>query len=114
MNEIKTMAVTDESLELQPLNVMGDTYYTTYTRKYRNRQKWEKPDDKQVLSFIPGTVREVLVQDGQEVKHGQKIMVLEAMKMMNSIYSPADGLLEKVHVNVGDRIPKGTVLITFA
>lgn len=113
MTEEKKTAAALES-DLQPLNVMGDTYYTRFTRKYINRQKWSKPDDREVLSFIPGTVKELFVKEGEEVRHGQKLMVLEAMKMMNTIYSPADGQIETVGVKIGDRIPKGTLMFKFA
>ena len=99
--------------ELKKLVVNGNTYFTTLTRKYENRKKWIKPDEKKVISFIPGTVRQMLVKDGDHVKASEKLLVLEAMKMMNTIYSPMEGVIKSVSVKTGDRIPKGTVLIEF-
>lgn len=99
--------------ELKKLVIQGDTYYTTLNRKYLNRQQWVKPDAKKVISFIPGTIRQVLVQAGDPVKAGEKILVLEAMKMMNSIYAPLSGTIKTLLVKEGDRLPKGTVMIEF-
>ena len=114
MSEEKKIENKAVSADMQPLNINGDTYYTRYTRKYTQRQPWAKPDDRELLSFIPGTVREVFVKEGETVRHGQKLMILEAMKMMNTIYAPADGTIASVHISKGDRIPKGTVMIRFA
>lgn len=102
------------SPDMQPLNINGDIYYTRYTRKYINRKKWSKPDDRELLSFIPGTVREVFVKEGEEVHYGQKLMILEAMKMLNTIYSPVEGKIESINIKTGDRIPKGTLMMKFA
>jgi biotin carboxyl carrier protein len=98
---------------LKELNIMGDVYRTTFTKKYEKRQPWTKPNEKEVISYIPGTVREVLVKAGDKVTADQKLLVLEAMKMMNSIYSPANGKIKSVIVAAGDCIPKGTVMIEF-
>jgi biotin carboxyl carrier protein len=109
----KTKGNPDENPELQQLNILGDVYYTRFTRKYENRQPWSRPNEKEVVSFIPGTIREILVKEGDTVEQEQKLMVLEAMKMMNSIYSPISGKIQSIKVNVGDCLPKGTVMIVF-
>jgi biotin carboxyl carrier protein len=114
MSEENNNANGNIDADMQPLNVMGDTYYTRYTRKFINRQHWSKPDERELLSIIPGTVREMYVKEGYVIRHGQKLLILEAMKMMNTIYSPADGIIETVGVKIGDRIPKGTLILKFA
>ena len=53
------------------------------------------------------------VKPGQKVKKGEKMMVYEAMKMMNVITSPMDGIIKEVNVKVGEILPKGALLITF-
>jgi biotin carboxyl carrier protein len=103
----------NEAPELKKLMVQGDTYLTQYTKKYQQRQSWSKPDPKKVVSFIPGTIRQVLVRSGDIVAATDKLLVLEAMKMMNSIYSPIDGKIRSVTVKEGDRVPKGMVMIEF-
>jgi biotin carboxyl carrier protein len=110
-NKNKNKNQSDEKQEFEKLTVMGDTYFTKYTRKYRNRQAWTKPNDKEIVSFIPGTIRKVLVRVGDEVEINDKLLVLEAMKMMNSINTPVAGKIKSILVNIGDCIPKGTLMI---
>lgn len=96
------------------LNIMGDEYETLLTKKYEKRTHWQKPNEKLISSFIPGTVTEIFVKEGQLLKKGDKLMILEAMKMYNSIELLFDGKIKKIHVKVGDRIPKGTLMIEIA
>jgi biotin carboxyl carrier protein len=51
--------------------------------------------------------------EGKEIKIGDTILVLEAMKMENIIKSPGDGVVKKVEVCVGDPVEKNQVLIQF-
>lgn len=111
MSEKPNINTGEESLK--ELNVNGDVYRTQFTKKYENRQPWSKPNEKEVISFIPGTVREVLVKAGDTVELNQKMLVLEAMKMMNTIYAPVHGRIKSVKVSAGDCIPKGTVMLEF-
>jgi len=99
--------------ELEKLNIQGDTYLTTFTKKYRNRHAWVQPNHKLVISFIPGTIREVFIREGDTVMAEQKIAILEAMKMMNTIYAPISGKVKSLKIAVGDCIPKGTVMVEF-
>lgn len=99
--------------ELKQLNIMGDIYYTTFTKKYEKRQPWKKPDKKAVISFIPGTIRQILIKEGDTVSENQVILVLEAMKMMNTIYAPFAGKIKSIQIKVGDRIPKGQLMVEF-
>ena len=63
---------------------------------------------------MPGLVVEVSVNEGQEVKKGDKILVLEAMKMENILKAAADGTVKHVKVNKGKSVEKNEVLITFS
>lgn len=67
----------------------------------------------QIKAPMPGLVLTLLVKEGDEVKKGDSLIVLEAMKMENIIKSPADALIKKVEVSQGDKIEKNTVLIQF-
>jgi biotin carboxyl carrier protein len=58
-------------------------------------------------------VLQVLVNPGDQVKKGDKILVLEAMKMENAIKSPTDGIVNDVLVSQGMAVDKNQVLITF-
>jgi len=67
----------------------------------------------QLKAPMPGLVLNILVKEGDEVKKGDSLVVLEAMKMENIIKSPADVVIKKVEVSQGDKIEKNMVLIQF-
>ena len=64
----------------------------------------------QVKAPMPGTILEVKVQQGQSVKKGDVLMVLEAMKMENEIMCPQDGTVAQVNVSKGASVNSGDVL----
>jgi biotin carboxyl carrier protein len=62
---------------------------------------------------MPGLILDIKVQPGQEVKQGDPIMILEAMKMENILKSPGDGVVRAVKVNVRQNVEKNQVLLEF-
>jgi len=101
----------DDKIRCKSL-VIGETKYrTTLTRKFEQRKNWEAPDPKKVLSYLPGSIMNVFVKQGQKVKEGDPVVILEAMKMRNKVNSPLDGVVKSVNVKTGDTIPKGFVII---
>ena len=64
-----------------------------------------------VTSPLPGVILEVVVKEGDVVKRGQKLMVLEAMKMENVIEASADGKIISIKANKGDSVLEGAPLI---
>jgi len=93
------------------LQVQGAKYKTLLTKKYKNRKKWVNPDINQMFSDIPGTVVKIYVEEGQKVKEGELMMILEAMKMKNKIYFPVDGTVKKIYVKEEEKVPKGRLMI---
>jgi biotin carboxyl carrier protein len=65
-----------------------------------------------VNSPLPGVIIEVSVKEGQAVKAGQKVAVLEAMKMENEIPAPKDGTITEIHVHKGDSLQEGDPVVT--
>jgi biotin carboxyl carrier protein len=65
-----------------------------------------------VKAPMPGLVKSVLVADGDSVKSGQRLLVLEAMKMENDINAPRDGRVSKVHVEPQTVVEGGKPLVT--
>jgi len=66
---------------------------------------------KEIKAPMPGLVLEIAVTDGQSVKEGDRILILEAMKMENSILIHADATIKKVNVKAGQAVEKGQVLV---
>jgi biotin carboxyl carrier protein len=101
----------NEKAKYQMLEIQGDKYKTLLTKKYENRKIWEQPNIKNIYSFIPGTVIEIFVKQGQNLNKGEKLIKFEAMKMLNSIEMPVNGKIKNINVSVGDKVPKGTLMI---
>ena len=69
---------------------------------------------KKVLSPLPGVIIEVSVKEGQAVKAGQKVAVIEAMKMENEIAAECDGTITAIHISKGDSVLEGADIVTIA
>ena len=69
---------------------------------------------KEIKAPMPGLVVDVRVKEGDMVKQGDGLIVLQAMKMENIIKSPAEGSIKKVHIKKGDAIEKNQIMISFA
>jgi biotin carboxyl carrier protein len=66
-----------------------------------------------VKAPMPGVILEVSVKAGDKVKRGQKVAVLDAMKMQNVIGAPKDGTVGEVCVAAGQNVGHGDVIVTF-
>jgi propionyl-CoA carboxylase alpha chain len=64
-----------------------------------------------LVAPMPGKVVSVAVKAGDEVKKGQTLVVLEAMKMEHQIGSPDDGVVKEVRVSAGEQLERGAVLV---
>ncbi len=93
------------------LNINSRNYKTHLSRKFVQRKPYKPADPKKIVSFIPGTVIDILVKEGQVVGEGQDLMILDAMKMQNRLKSIADGRIKMVAVKKGDKVSKGTLLL---
>jgi biotin carboxyl carrier protein len=67
-----------------------------------------------VISPIAGTVLEVKVKPGDEVKNGQELLIIEAMKMETAIAAHRDGTVKSVPVAAGDSVRENELLVEFA
>jgi biotin carboxyl carrier protein len=66
---------------------------------------------KEIRAPMPGLVLEIAVADGQEVNEGDKILILEAMKMENCIAIHANAKIKRIAVSAGQAVEKGQVLV---
>jgi biotin carboxyl carrier protein len=67
----------------------------------------------EVKAPMPGKVVRVIAQAGDEVKKGDDLLVLEAMKMENVLQSPTDGVVSEIAVKAGDTVEKNALLVVF-
>jgi pyruvate carboxylase len=80
--------------------------------KEDNNSKMADPDNKlEVGASIPGTIIKVLVNEGQEVKEGESLLVIEAMKMETNIVAATSGTVESVLIKEGQQVKTGELLM---
>ena len=102
-----------ESEVFQTLQIEDVKYKTRLSKKFLNRKTYEPVDPKKVLSFIPGTITKIYTSKGKKVKVGDKLIDLDAMKMVNTIFAEENNTIAEVYVKVGDLVPKSQLLILF-
>ncbi len=97
-----------------------NTYFSSFPvqiidsqSKYQQNRKKESVEKQQssILSHMAGKVVKVLVKEGEEVKSGQSIIVIEAMKMQNEYKVQQDCTVERIHVAEGESVSGGQLLI---
>jgi len=93
--------------------IQGGEYKTLLTHKFETKKTFALPNPKEIKSFLPGTILEIMVKPGAEVKIGAPLLVFEAMKMHNVLKSTLNGKIKAIHVKVSDKIPKGTLLVEY-
>ena len=68
----------------------------------------------EVVAPLQGSMFNILVKEGQSVKKGDVLAVLEAMKMENEIIAPVDGQISAIHVEKGQNVNLGDVILNIA
>ncbi len=90
--------------------------YTEREAAYARLMPVKKITDtgKQVLCPMPGLVVSIAVKEGQEVKAGETVAVVEAMKMENVLRAEIDGTVKKINAKPGDSLAVDAVILEFA
>lgn len=68
----------------------------------------------EVGASIPGTVTKIIVNEGDNVKEGQELAIVEAMKMETMVTAKVNGVIEAIHINEGQRVESGELLMVVA
>jgi biotin carboxyl carrier protein len=129
-SKIYTLHVGDQKFKLALMKI-GAEYYIHWrgyelpvrieravARRYRALLQKAAPqahralDVHTITSHMPGLIAQIFVTEGQRVAVGEKLWVLEAMKMENEVRAPIAGVIEKVHIQPGTQVEKGQPICT--
>jgi biotin carboxyl carrier protein len=102
-----------EKVKYKTLVIDDVAYKTLYHTKYEKRKKYELPNPRVLRSFLPGHILKVLVKEGDVIKKGTGLCVLEAMKTESVIRSTVNGTVTKIHVQKGSVVPNNALLMEF-
>lgn len=109
--EIEVEEVTGETIEEKP-QTQNKTFPKLVENAPSNSQTPSSGEN--VNAPMPGTIVAIKVKEGQSVKTGELLVILEAMKMENEILAPKDGKVESIKVSQGANVALGDALITIA
>lgn len=98
-------------METIQLNIDGTLYETQANRTFKMRKPYAAKRLSQVLAPIPGTCIGVEVKVGQKVKHGDILVLFNAMKMHNRVAAPHDGVVKEISIAPGQVFKKGQVFV---
>jgi len=104
---------TNGKVRYKTLIINYEKYRTTFTRKFEQRKVWVEPDEKKIISVMPCTIIKLFVKEGQQVNKNNEMVLLEAMKMQNTLYFPFSGKIKKLNIKEGDKIPKGFIMAEY-
>jgi pyruvate carboxylase len=83
----------------------------TVTPKTKARPKADLNDPTQVAAPIPGLIAQLQVSVGSKVAKGEKLLMMEAMKMQNTVYAPCDGVIAELNVALGETVEAKDLLL---
>ena len=79
--------------------------------KVKARPKADLTDPRQVPAPIPGLIASIAVTVGQKVAKGDRLLMMEAMKMQTTVSSPVDGVVEEIYVSLSDTVQSKDLLL---
>jgi len=102
------------------LKVNGNSYVVAIADQYDQllqqlgMDNLTKTKVRDIKAPMPGLVLSIMVEVGQEIKKGDSLLVLEAMKMENIIKSNTDGTVKSIPIVQGDKVEKNAILLQFS
>ena len=91
--------------------IIDDTAYVTEVPEHSRKPYKGVPDPSEIKAFIPGTIVEIKVSEGDSIEAGDVLLLLDAMKMHNEVCSVKNGIIGKIHICAGDSVQKNQLLI---
>jgi pyruvate carboxylase len=99
------------SYELNGIGRESSIVDRSVTPRTKARPKADLNDNRQVAAPIPGLIAQLQVSVGTKLSKGDKLLMMEAMKMQNTVYAPCDGVVDELHVALGDTVEAKDLLI---
>ena len=122
--KIKSLIVNNKSYAVQVhkkndgtpgmVELNGKLYYLHVERQITHKQRKSSSKEKlgaKIICELPGKVIEILVKQGDVLRKGQRLIVLESMKMKNMITTHRSGKVKRIHVEEGHNLLKGCLMI---
>ena len=109
----------DKTTKTAELKVNGNMYTVTAKDQFDllldqlGMSSLEATKISEIKAPMPGLVLKIFVAEGDKVKKGDNLFILEAMKMENIIKAPADVTIKTTKIKAGDKVEKGQVLMLF-
>ena len=116
LNKRSLEAVAEERDGVWQILTLGELYSVNVQDEYAYRLAQARGEDAHetgdaaVKSPMPGLIVNVVVEEGDTVAKGDKVVILESMKMENELRAPRDGVVGRISVSAGDSVEKGQVL----
>jgi biotin carboxyl carrier protein len=118
--EDRVYEITANKLDQERFGIIIDAcYFDTNVRTrlqetanelQKNKSKMQHHSD--VKAPMPGLLLKLKVKAGDEIKLGESILILEAMKMENELRAPASGIVRKIYFNEGQSVEKDSIILT--
>ena len=106
-----TIEVEEVGVKLKKVVKPEVTVRETKEVKEVKKKEEVKVEGDAITAPMAGTVTKILKNEGDEVKAGETVLIIEAMKMENPITAPSDGVISKIVVNEGDKVATGDALV---
>ena len=114
VEEVSREIATSPAADMAKKKMENAVTLETLTKKKKPAITFEVGSKCEVKAPLPGTIADILVKEGKSVHAGDKLLVLEAMKMENAILAPASGKIESINVSSGDSVLGQQLLLVIA
>lgn len=102
---------TEKKVTKTPTLIRKPVVHSSDSEKARTSKPTERKGAGLVKAPLPGTILEIKVKVGDVVKIGDKLLIMEAMKMENNINADKEGTISAIKVNNGDSVLEGDALV---
>ena len=107
-----TVVVNGEKFSVQVAE--GDTNIQVIASNGESAKTSASADALEIKALLPGNVWKIIAKDGQSVQEGDKLLILESMKMEIDVVAPRGGIVQSIDVDTNDTVVEGQVVVTMA